>query len=399
MALVAKHAEATPTARGTGSRDVGDGRQRSAEATAPARRAIRRHGRPARPRDKPRSRARRAHQDRRRGCGGRTTPPAGDRRTPSPTAESPPQRPGRQLRPTARRQIRSAACGRLPGAAPQAAYRGRAPDRRRPGGGRRIGRARHESAARSSSTPRRTCSPRRPRPGWSPRWSTSSRPAGFPAVALTGGGVGIKVLAHLNASPAGTPSTGAGSRSSGATSVSFPATTRSGTRSRPGTGAARPRPDRPGQGACDGASDGEFGDDVDAAAAAYAEIIDGRRRSRPGDARHGRRGTRGVDLPGVARGLRHPAGGRGAELPEAAADPGVADPADDPRATEVWIITAAASKAGAVATRARRRRARSTLPAAGATAAPERCGCWTGGSASATAGGSGESETMATPAA
>ena len=58
------------------------------------------------------------------------------------------------------------------------------------------------------------------------------------------------------------------------------------------------------------ASDGEFGDDVDAAAAAYADIVDGRDGSRSGHAGDGRRGPRRVDLPGVAGGLRHPVGGR-----------------------------------------------------------------------------------------
>ena len=48
----------------------------------------------------------------------------------------------------------------------------------------------------------RSCWPLPRPPGWSPSWSTSSPRDGFPRLALTGGGVGTRVLAHLNASPA-----------------------------------------------------------------------------------------------------------------------------------------------------------------------------------------------------
>ncbi len=62
-------------------------------------------------------------------------------------------------------------------------------------------RMRHERGAGSRHPRNPTCWRPPPRPGWSPSWSTSSPPP-IPVVALTGGGVGISTLAHLNDSPA-----------------------------------------------------------------------------------------------------------------------------------------------------------------------------------------------------
>ena len=123
----------------------------------------------------------------------------------------------------------------------------------------------------------------------------------------------------------------------------------------PGQGASRWPP-----------SDGEFGDDVDAAASAYGDIVDGRDGLDLVMLGMGDRGPCGVDLSGVARGVRHPPGGRGAELPEAAADPDLADPADHPAGHRGLDHHRRPRKAGAVAM-ALGGAGEVALPAAGAT--------------------------------
>ena len=67
-------------------------------------------------------------------------------------------------------------------------------------------------------------------------------------------------------------------------------------------------------------------------------------------ARHGRRGPHRVDVPALPRRLRDRAHGRGrARLPEAAADPGLADAARDPPRRRGVVMTTGEAKAAAVA--------------------------------------------------
>jgi 6-phosphogluconolactonase len=188
----------------------------------------------------------------------------------------------------------------------------------------------------------------------------------IPAIALTGGGVGTKVLADLNASPARDAIDWSRVEIFWGDERFVPAAD----------------PDRNEKQAREalldhirvdplrvhamGASDGDFGDDVDAAAAAYGDIVDSRD---------------GLDLVMLGMGDE---GHVASIFPESPAvydtRPAVAVrncPKPPPtrisltlptirRATEVWIITAAASKAGAVAM-ALGGAGEVALPAAGAT--------------------------------
>ena len=114
-------------------------------------------------------------------------------------------------------------------------------------------------------------------------------------------------------------------------------------------------------------ADGTFGDDVDAAASAYAEILDQREALDLIMLGMGPEGHVASDLSRVPGGLRHASGGRRPQLPEAAADPGVADPADHPaRPPRCGSSPAAPAKAGAVAM-ALGGAGEVALPAAGAT--------------------------------
>lgn len=188
----------------------------------------------------------------------------------------------------------------------------------------------------------------------------------IPAVALTGGGVGIKLLVRVKESPACAAIDWSRVEIFWGDERFVPA-------------ADPERNDKqardalldhvqvdPGRVHAMAASDGQFGDDVDAAAAAYAEIIDARE---------------GLDLVMLGMGDE---GHVASIFPES---PAVYDtrsvvpvrncPKPPPtrvsltlptirRATEVWIITAAASKAGAVAL-ALGGADEVDLPAAGAT--------------------------------
>jgi 6-phosphogluconolactonase len=188
----------------------------------------------------------------------------------------------------------------------------------------------------------------------------------IPAIALTGGGVGTKVLAHLNASPARDAIDWSRVEIFWGDERFVPVADpdRNEKQAREAlldhirVDPARVHPMA--------ASDGEFGSDVDAAAAAYGDIIDGRD---------------GLDLVMLGMGDE---GHVASVFPES---PAVYDtrpvvavrncPKPPPtrisltlptirRASEVWIITAAASKAGAVAM-ALGGAGEVALPAAGAT--------------------------------
>jgi 6-phosphogluconolactonase len=188
----------------------------------------------------------------------------------------------------------------------------------------------------------------------------------IPGVALTGGGVGTKVLSHLNASPArdaidwGRIEIFWGDERFVATSdpERNEKQAREALLDHVQVDPARVHAMAP--------SDGEFGTDVDAAAAAYGDIVDG---------------WDGLDLVMLGMGDE---GHVASIFPESPAvydtRPAVAVrncPKPPPtrisltlptirRATEVWIITAAASKAGAVAM-ALGGAGEVALPAAGAT--------------------------------
>jgi 6-phosphogluconolactonase len=171
----------------------------------------------------------------------------------------------------------------------------------------------------------------------------------IPAIALTGGGVGTSVLANLNASPARDAVDWSRVEIFWGDERFVPAAdpernelqARQALLDHVGLDPARVHPMAP--------SDGQFGSDVDAAAGAYADLVDGRD---------------GLDLIMLGMGDE---GHVASIFPES---PAVYDtrpvvavrncPKPPPtrisltlptirRATEVWIITAAASKAGAVA--------------------------------------------------
>ena len=169
-----------------------------------------------------------------------------------------------------------------------------------------------------------------------------------PAVALTGGGVGTGVLAHIQASPARDAVDWSRVEIFWGDERFVPAADADRNELQARRALLDHVPLDPGRVHVMAASDGEFGDDVDAAAAAYADIIDARE---------------GLDVVMLGMGDE---GHVASIFPES---PAVYDtrpvvavrncPKPPPtrisltlptirQATEVWIITAAASKAGAV---------------------------------------------------
>lgn len=187
----------------------------------------------------------------------------------------------------------------------------------------------------------------------------------IPAIALTGGGVGTQVLVYLNESPARDAVDWSRVDIFWGDERFVPEQDPERNEGQARAALLDHLPLDPARVHAMAASDGPFGDDVDAAAAAYAEIIDSH-----------------SDLDLVMLGM----GGEGhvaSIFPESPAvydtRPAVAVrdcPKPPPtrvsltlptirRAAQVWIITAAASKAGAVAT-AFAGADEVTLPAAGA---------------------------------
>ena len=239
-------------------------RRRRRRRNAAVRRPRRRRSRRTTRRGQRRSRR---DQDRRRGRIGRDDPPTGtDDASPTgvPRDDSRPGARGRHrpVGPSRRRRGRRRADATRP-ATP-------APPDGETGG------PRHESAARSSSTAPPTCWPPRPPPGWSPRWWTSSPPGGFPAIALTGGGVGTKVLVDLNASPARDAVDWRRVEIFWGDERFVPADDPDRNEKQARDALLDHVPVDPARVHAMAPSDGEFGDDVDAAAAAYAALIDAR---------------------------------------------------------------------------------------------------------------------------
>jgi 6-phosphogluconolactonase len=171
----------------------------------------------------------------------------------------------------------------------------------------------------------------------------------IPAVALTGGGVGTKVLAHVNGSPARDAIDWTRVEIFWGDERFVPASDPDRNAKQASEALLDHVPVDPRRVHVMAASDGEFGDDVDAAAAAYGDIIGARD---------------GLDLVMLGMGDEGHVASIFPESPAVYDTRPVVAVRDCPkppptrvsltlptirRASEVWIITAAASKAGAVA--------------------------------------------------
>lgn len=188
----------------------------------------------------------------------------------------------------------------------------------------------------------------------------------IPAVALTGGGVGTKVLAQLNQSTARDALDWSRVDIFWGDERFVPSTDPDRNELQASTALLDHVPVDPSRVHAMAASDGAFGADVDAAAAAYGGIVSGRD---------------GLDLVMLGMGDEGHVASVFPESPAVYDTRAVVAVRDCPkppptrisltlptirRAAEVWIITAAASKADAVA-RALGGAGEATIPAAGAT--------------------------------
>lgn len=187
-----------------------------------------------------------------------------------------------------------------------------------------------------------------------------------PAVALTGGGVGIKLLVQLKESAARDAVDWSRVEIFWGDERFVPSSDPERNEKQAREALLDHVPVNPARVHAMAASDGEFGDDVDAAAAAYGDIIDGRA---------------GLDLIMLGMGDEGHVASIFPESPAVYDTRSVVPVRDCPkppptrvsltlptirRAAEVWIITAAESKAGAVAS-ALGGADEVELPAAGAT--------------------------------